>query len=295
MAANALDCIMLLGDSLTQGGWEPGGFAQRLSYVYARKLDVINRGLSGYNTEWAIPVFEECFAKSEVQSLLPKVKLLVIWFGANDACLEQSPQHVPLPKFIENINKLVDIPTSPSSPRYSPTTRVVLVTAPPINATQRGKELGSRNPPIAPDRTHETTKAYAEAVVDIGPINATQRGKELGSRNPPIAPDRTHETTKAYAEAVVDIGNKRNVPVVDLWAALWKEAGEAEKGLEALLPDGLHCNERSYAVLYDLLLETISRHYPELHFDKLPKVYPAWDEIDWKNPGPSLKSRRIDV
>jgi hypothetical protein len=24
MAANALDCIMLFGDSLTQGGWEPG-------------------------------------------------------------------------------------------------------------------------------------------------------------------------------------------------------------------------------------------------------------------------------
>lgn len=67
---------MLLGDSLTQGGWEPGkpfdydlvhafnwrftgGFAQRLAYVYARKFDVVNRGLSGYNTEWAIPVFEE--------------------------------------------------------------------------------------------------------------------------------------------------------------------------------------------------------------------------------------------
>ena len=27
--------------------------------VYARKLDVLNRGLSGYNTEWAIPVFEQ--------------------------------------------------------------------------------------------------------------------------------------------------------------------------------------------------------------------------------------------
>jgi hypothetical protein len=38
---------------------ELGGFAQRLAYVYARKLDVINRGLSGYNSDWAIPVFEE--------------------------------------------------------------------------------------------------------------------------------------------------------------------------------------------------------------------------------------------
>ena len=27
--------------------------------AYCRKLDVINRGLSGFNTEWAIPVFEQ--------------------------------------------------------------------------------------------------------------------------------------------------------------------------------------------------------------------------------------------
>lgn len=59
MAANVLDTIVLFGDSITQGGWQPHGFAQRLAYVYARKLDVTNRGLSGYNTEWAIPVFEQ--------------------------------------------------------------------------------------------------------------------------------------------------------------------------------------------------------------------------------------------
>jgi hypothetical protein len=26
---------------------------------YARKLDVYNRGFSGYNTDWAIPAFEQ--------------------------------------------------------------------------------------------------------------------------------------------------------------------------------------------------------------------------------------------
>lgn len=26
---------------------------------YSRKLDVFNRGFGGYNTEWAIPVFEQ--------------------------------------------------------------------------------------------------------------------------------------------------------------------------------------------------------------------------------------------
>lgn len=59
MAAPIMDTIMLLGDSITQGGWQAGGFAQRLAYVYARKLDVLNRGLSGYNSDWAIPVFKQ--------------------------------------------------------------------------------------------------------------------------------------------------------------------------------------------------------------------------------------------
>lgn len=31
MAANVQDVIMLLGDSITQGGWEPDGFAQQLA------------------------------------------------------------------------------------------------------------------------------------------------------------------------------------------------------------------------------------------------------------------------
>lgn len=84
MTANVLDAIMLFGDSITQGSWDLSGIGARLScrsprfpliispwrtcgahgsekrlVVYARKLDVINRGLSGYNTEWAIPVFEQ--------------------------------------------------------------------------------------------------------------------------------------------------------------------------------------------------------------------------------------------
>lgn len=84
MTAAVQDVIMLFGDSLTQRGWEPTAFAQQLSRelfpnrliltraniifffwcseVYVRKLDVVNRGLSGYNTEWAIPVFEQVSA-----------------------------------------------------------------------------------------------------------------------------------------------------------------------------------------------------------------------------------------
>jgi len=37
---------------------------QDLLDVYARKYDVLNRGFSGYNTEWALPVLEQVWRSS---------------------------------------------------------------------------------------------------------------------------------------------------------------------------------------------------------------------------------------
>lgn len=39
--------ILLFGDSLTQRGFENGGWVGRLAHAYSRRADVINRGLSG--------------------------------------------------------------------------------------------------------------------------------------------------------------------------------------------------------------------------------------------------------
>ena len=36
--------ILLFGDSITQGGWAPGGWAGRLAWRYVRRADVYNRG-----------------------------------------------------------------------------------------------------------------------------------------------------------------------------------------------------------------------------------------------------------
>ncbi|CAD7926831.1 unnamed protein product, partial [Amoebophrya sp. A120] len=46
--------IFLYGDSLTQyGSSEVGGWAARLQGLYSRRADVVNRGLSGWNSRWA--------------------------------------------------------------------------------------------------------------------------------------------------------------------------------------------------------------------------------------------------
>ncbi|KAK7054947.1 isoamyl acetate-hydrolyzing esterase [Paramarasmius palmivorus] len=274
MAAYVQDSIMLFGDSITQGGWDEGGFGAKMTHVYARKLDVLNRGLSGYNTDWAMPLFEKVrhgcnlcldlmdddfrtglaadmylsqfLATQEQQKTTPKVRLLVIWFGANDACIKPSPQHVPITKFISNLKRMVNMVQSPRSEYYSAETRIILVTPPPVNEYQRKEDLESRTPP-----------------------------KEL---------DRLFDTTKEYAEAVKDVAREEEVAVVDIWTGLWDAAGREQQQLSRYLNDGLHLNAAGYGIMYEKLIETIGRIYPELHPDSLKYVFPRWDEI----PGVTL-------
>jgi lysophospholipase L1-like esterase len=87
-------------------------------------------------------------------------RLLTIWFGANDACIPPSPQHVPLPRFEDNLRAMIH-----AAPKA---THVLLLTPPPVNTHQRGADLASRDPPKELDRLFNVTKAYADAVKTVG-------------------------------------------------------------------------------------------------------------------------------
>ena len=45
--------IVLFGDSLTQRGFEEGGWASAVAHHFGRRADVYNRGYGGYNSRWA--------------------------------------------------------------------------------------------------------------------------------------------------------------------------------------------------------------------------------------------------
>jgi hypothetical protein len=99
---------------------------------------------------------------------------------------------------------------SPSSEYYSPKTRFLLITPPPVNTYQRGAELGSRTPPRKCDRDFELTKLYAEAVIKLA--------------------------------------EEEEVAVADVWTVVWEAAGKDERALSAYLLDGLHLNADGYEV-----------------------------------------------
>jgi isoamyl acetate esterase len=132
------------------------------------------------------------------------------FLGANDACLPPSPQEIPLDKFISNLEWMVQALRSPSSDYYSPWTRIILFTPPPVQVVTRGRVLAERDPPRENDRDFDHSKKYAEAT------------KELAAR--------------------------LKVPVVDAWESIWKAAGEKEEGLTPFLSDGLHLTDEGYGV-----------------------------------------------
>ena len=75
--------FVLFGDSITQKSFGPGGWAAVLADAYQRRVDVINRGYSGYNTRWAAPLLNHLFP----EEISGQVELATVFFGANDSAL----------------------------------------------------------------------------------------------------------------------------------------------------------------------------------------------------------------
>lgn len=85
------------------------------------------------------------------------MQLLTIWFGANDAALLPSSQHVPRDRYMANLIHLVNMVKCPTSAYYSPDTRIILITPPPVNTYQWTVARGFAQ-----------TKSYAEAAKEVG-------------------------------------------------------------------------------------------------------------------------------
>jgi lysophospholipase L1-like esterase len=94
--------IISFGASLVQFGFETKnqGWIANLADWWSRKVDIINRGLSGYNSRWANLVFDQ-FVLSQ------QPDLLFIFFGSNDLANEGSAQHVPREEYGENLKQMI--------------------------------------------------------------------------------------------------------------------------------------------------------------------------------------------
>ncbi|KLU91617.1 hypothetical protein MAPG_10135 [Magnaporthiopsis poae ATCC 64411] len=258
------DQFILFGDSIIQhsNSQERGfGLTPALQQEFVRRLDVVNRGFSGYNTVQALHVLPRIMPDPK----LARVRFMAIMFGANDACLAsaQNGQHVPLDEYKQNLAKLI---RHPAVAAHSP--RLILVTPPPVEERRLEAQVKSQG--------------YAEL-------------------------NRTNECTKQYADAAREVAKELGVACLDLWSAFMARAGwrpgeplpgsielPENDALRALLHDGLHLSPEAYRVFFEKAVEVIAETWPDQISERLPYVYPAWDDADaWAAVGLHMGGRDV--
>ncbi|GAB5032404.1 sgnh hydrolase [Nannochloropsis oceanica] len=239
--------IVCFGDSITQGGHSPEyvGWMGRLEDFYGRKADVLNRGFSGYNTDWLCRMLNDLFLR--LFRRRPPA-LVTIWVGANDATVESSTQHVPLWKFKQNLEKMVRFFRRLG--RRDRKVAVLLITPPPLHEADWLASLRSSTPSALPDRSFARTYAYAQAVKEVG---------------------QTLRTPVVDMHAALEGGQdedrgEEGVP----------PPGEAYRGY---LSDGLHLNFKGNKKAFEAIIEGIKNNFPWLDPINLEMQGPAWETL----------------
>lgn len=236
------DKIILFGDSLTEQSWNQDfsfNISPALQHEYFRKLQILTHGYGGYNSEHARHILEPMLSAETAGG--SRIKLLVIFFGTNDAVeASNTRQHIPIQHYAKNLRLLT------------------------IKALDRGIDVILVGPALVGkhvlDHSNEMNRTYSQAVkqvaqeqdvpfVDLWTAFQTYTGSSSKSGDHPGGNE--------------SVGANRTNNLTDL-----------------LAPDGVHFSGQGYHIYYKLLLRTIRESFPPLRTENLPTVLPHIFDID---------------
>lgn len=149
--------FIAFGDSITQFASRPDGFLSHVYEAFERKIDILNRGFSGFTTYEAVQM-------SDVFSQFgDNVKYITIFFGANDAAMKTSIQHVPLNLYEEYLNLIVSKAES-----ICPNAKIIIISPPPV-VDEKWVEYCQMKYPSSPVsiRTCDVTRMYSDVAVRV--------------------------------------------------------------------------------------------------------------------------------
>ena len=119
--------IFLLGDSITQFSTaiKTYGWATYLSEWYeGRRVDIINRGFSGYNSRWILQLLPNIATKDLIRESI----FATVFLGANDSVNQEAPQHISLDDYRSNINSIISFLKNLNDELV-----IILITPPPVD------------------------------------------------------------------------------------------------------------------------------------------------------------------
>ncbi|XP_061824383.1 isoamyl acetate-hydrolyzing esterase 1 homolog isoform X1 [Nerophis lumbriciformis] len=150
--------VILFGDSITQFSFQVNGWGSGIADKLTRKCDVVNRGLSGYNSRWARVVLPRILNS---EGSADNIAAVTVFFGANDSALEDKnpQQHVPLHEYSDNLKDMSRFLATVGVPAG----KVIFITPPPVNETAWEKECTLKGCPL--NRLNSMAGQYAQACV----------------------------------------------------------------------------------------------------------------------------------
>ncbi|GMG17554.1 unnamed protein product [Phytophthora fragariaefolia] len=166
---SARPVLLLTGDSFTEQGTYPNlqGWVALLGSRYTRSVDVITRGLSGYNTRWFLKYVMPALEHEISAKAYTSPSLITVSLGTNDAVLVNgsSPEmHVPITDYKHNLAQIVR-----RFQKAAPSANILLITPPHIDDEARAKYASSRNDAKRGllDRSDAATRKYSMACVEV--------------------------------------------------------------------------------------------------------------------------------
>ncbi|KAJ2216153.1 isoamyl acetate-hydrolyzing esterase [Coemansia sp. RSA 487] len=294
------DVALAFGDSITQHGYEyeNSGWLTHFSARYARRMDILNRGFSGYNTTRAkqvaplvFPIRKDALKKStfakRIESIKamalgrrvlkkskwpsrdgtfptfnPKVQLCILFFGANDSANSRDGRHTPLNEYSENLRYLVNMLHDPESQHYSPDTRILIITPPAVGDKMTEEYFKDRGWKYNPHK-NTVTKKYAEAAVAVArdlklPFVDTWTAVERR-----VQGSRKRKLMLSSTEVATETTTTESNAEQSVKRAGLTNTDEYD-GYDEYLVDGLHLNSKGNELLFKLVSEAINRNWPEL-------------------------------
>jgi isoamyl acetate esterase len=285
-----IDKIVLFGDDqIEQSKSQATGYniAPALQREYWAKLQIVTHGYHGYNSElgrWIV----EAILDAEMPSVgeTPKkgtVKLMIVAFGTNDCVSpDNSQQHVPLARYIENIEHIV-------SKIRARGVKVMLVGPAIVNeiahnvsldrSTTRAKEYSQALEKFSKDAGVPILNLWTEFVASSGwkaedPIPCKRPHKRRRSSS--LDPDRSSVARGVMSGARYNRNLSRDEHLASL-----------------LADDGVHLSRSGYQLWYQALIKQLRHYWPEMDAKNLTPVFPHISEIDpndlprtlWKHDG----------
>ncbi|KAI8577373.1 hypothetical protein K450DRAFT_273835 [Umbelopsis ramanniana AG] len=251
------DQIVLFGDSITQFSFETKhkGWGASLADAYQKRADVLNRGFGGYNSKWAVPILNQMIPQKVDPSQRAKIRLVILFFGANDSAKAGTFQYVPIDEYATNLSMMIK-----RIDQYSADTRIVVITTPPVNEDQWHKASEQGGPDLR--RSNTVTKAYAEAAKEVA---------------------------LAYNVPCVDLWSEIMNLAQDGLKDGSSDTISHKRDLSEFMSDGLHLGTLGCQVLFDALMNTIKANFPELNPDTWPEQLAEF----WEAPREDYESTLI--